>query len=139
MYMWVLLSISLGAILVLECSGNGSADSHFEMCILNIEHIQRAILFCSLTVLTDKKLFALKRKEQIQTAEQIWSVQDYARQYKTIKFLVETIFPVRSSSTLVYSFMHFDQVLQQSLLGVAKMDYKPDDPFPDEEEKREGL
>lgn len=43
----------------------------------------------------DKKLLSLKRKEQIQTAEQVWSVGDYAKQYKTIKFLMETIFPVR--------------------------------------------
>ena len=46
-------------------------------------------------MMKDKRLFAVKRKEQIKTAEQVWRVDNYEKQYKTIKFLMETIFPVR--------------------------------------------
>ena len=48
--------------------------------------------------LTDKSGFGVKRKEQIETAKKIASLPDYAKQYKLIKMLVDTIFPVRSFS-----------------------------------------
>jgi len=49
----------------------------------------------SLTSSPDKKLFELKRREQVKTAEQVWAVTDYEKQYKTIKLIEEAIFPVR--------------------------------------------
>ena len=52
---------------------------------------------CDLDVLNlppDKRLFELKRKEQIETAEKVWKVEDYAHQYKTVKYLMDAIFPV---------------------------------------------
>ena len=49
----------------------------------------------------DKRLFSLKRKEQIETAEKVWGIDDYAKQYKTIAFVLETIFPV--SAPVVYT------------------------------------
>ena len=54
----------------------------------------------------DKHLFSLKRKEQIETAEKVWGIDDYAKQYKTISFVLETIFPVSVPvcvDTLVYT------------------------------------
>ena len=44
--------------------------------------------------LSDKSLFSLKRKEHIETAEKVWEIDDYAKQFKTITFLMDAIFPV---------------------------------------------
>ena len=49
--------------------------------------------------LIDKSGFGVKRKEQIETAKKIASLPDYAKQYKLIKMLVDTVFPVRPFST----------------------------------------
>lgn len=48
----------------------------------------------------DKSLFNVKRREQIETAEKVWNVDDYAKQYKAITFVVEKVFPV---SSLLYN------------------------------------
>ena len=49
----------------------------------------------------DKRLLSLKRREQIETVEQVWKVEEYARQYKAITLVSEAIFPV---STYVTSY-----------------------------------
>ena len=43
---------------------------------------------------SDKRLFELKRKEQIETAQRVWKIDDYAHQYKTISYLMNALFPV---------------------------------------------
>lgn len=86
--------------------GGGNADSHLEICIPfmifigawgknSVSPLSPTSLLNTPWLPIDKKLFALKRKEQIQTAEQVWNIRDYAKQYKTIQFLMETLFPVR--------------------------------------------
>ena len=47
-----------------------------------------------LSVTEDKSLFSVKRREQIETAEKVWNVDDYAKQYQAITFVVDTVFPV---------------------------------------------
>ena len=42
----------------------------------------------------DLHLLRLKRREQIETAEKVLSVQDYSQQYKTVTLLLDTLFPV---------------------------------------------
>lgn len=74
----------------LSGNDNGAAGNHFEICMILTQQCIFIISWCA-----DTRLFALKRKEQIQTADQIWNVNDYAKQYKTVQFLMETIFPVR--------------------------------------------
>jgi hypothetical protein len=87
------------------------AGNHLEICILlGLYWICLWVFICAcklpyhnnyygtlIVAKTDTKLFALKRKEQIQTAEQVWAINDYAKQYKTVTFIAETIFPVRIS------------------------------------------
>ena len=36
----------------------------------------------------------MKRREQIETAERVWNIDDYAKRYKAVAFVVDTIFPV---------------------------------------------
>ena len=69
-------------------------------------------------------------------------MNDYAKQYKTIKFLMETIFPVSDPTVLsmvhYYSILYLSQILNQSLLEASEMNYIAGDPFPDKQENREG-
>ncbi|XP_019863415.1 PREDICTED: coiled-coil domain-containing protein 134-like [Amphimedon queenslandica] len=45
-----------------------------------------------------KSLFAAKRREHIETAEKILHLNDYAKQYKMVEILGETIFPAMKDS-----------------------------------------
>ena len=96
----------------------------------------------SFTSSADKKLFELKRREQIKTAEQVWTVTDYEKQYKTIQLIEEAIFPVRAvdrwKGKCGYVSLTVAQVLRQSLLKVADIGYIPGSPLPEEEENRDG-
>ena len=48
----------------------------------------------SCNIFKDRGIFAAKRKEQIETANKILGLNDYAKQYKIVQMLMETVFPV---------------------------------------------
>lgn len=48
----------------------------------------------SLLQALDKTIFAAKRREQIETADRIWSMKDYEKQYKIVKIFMDALFPV---------------------------------------------
>ncbi len=54
----------------------------------NLFHVLLSCIFI------DKSLFDMKRREQIETAERVWNIDDYAKRYKAVAFVIDTIFPV---------------------------------------------
>lgn len=72
-----------------------------------------------LDAFSDKRLFELKRKEQVETAERVLKVDDYAHQYKTVNYLMDAIFPVSSlSSQVIIRLLHFSR--QEYLKGPGR-------------------
>lgn len=64
-----------------------------------------------------KNLLLLKRKEHVQTVDTVSKVEDFAKQFKSISFAFETIFPV----------------LEESLTKLEEQGFTPDSPFPTDE------
>ena len=72
-----------------------------------------------LDAFSDKRLFELKRKEQVETAERVLKVDDYAHQYKTVNYLMDAIFPVSSlSSQVIIRLLYFSR--QEYLRGAGR-------------------
>ena len=89
-------------------------SKHVDICILQVNNIINTFINLSYYTCTpvycrpyismylnlflmfteDKSLFSVKRREQIETAEKVWNVDDYAKQYQAITFVVDTVFPV---------------------------------------------
>lgn len=46
-------------------------------------------------------MLRLKRKDQIESAEKVLKLGDYAKQYKTITMLLEALFPVSFTHNIV--------------------------------------
>ncbi|CAI8041653.1 Coiled-coil domain-containing protein 134 [Geodia barretti] len=66
-------------------------------------------------------LLRLKRKEQVESAEKVLSLQDFGKQYKTIGVLLETLF----------------HEVEESLGKIEKSRYSPGMPFPESRELQE--
>eukprot|EP00731_Ephydatia_muelleri_P031011 Em0022g525a len=70
-----------------------------------------------------KSGFGVKRKEQIETAKKIASLPDYAKQYKLIKMLVDTVFPLMNDSMTI----------------LKNRNHTPSSPFPIDKELQDAL
>ncbi|XP_064404976.1 coiled-coil domain-containing protein 134-like [Halichondria panicea] len=103
MHSWCLVLVCGLASVFLDTATNASAPKHVEIY---------------------KSLFDMKRREQIETAERVWNIDDYAKRYKAVAFVIDTIFPI----------------LEESLKTIGELHYEPgSSPFPEEENSREVL
>ncbi len=101
-------------------------------------------MLCFVTMFCiDKSLFDIKRREQIETAERVWNIDDYSKRYKSVAFVVNAIVPVREwvvmvldQPVLIYC---YSQILEESLSTIKQAEYIPgSSPFPEEESFRDG-
>lgn len=81
--------------------GEGKEGVDLKVCILSYTPLQRVHITCLCHTWPhyspDKGIFAAKRREQIETAEKILHLPDYAKQYKVVMMLMETVFSVSES------------------------------------------
>jgi hypothetical protein len=88
-------SLIIGWLVIVLFALTTFAEEGDDSATVNEERIEGKIDPSLMNQQTYRSIFAAKRREQVETADRILGLDDYAKQYKMVELLSNTLFTVR--------------------------------------------